>query len=147
MNQAGMLTRFVRDTNIDVVLVAGRYTLLDQRAADELLPAAAECGVGVIAGGVFNSGLLADPSDDARFDYDRAPLATLRRARKLKAICESHGVPLRAVAARFPLRHAAVSSVLIGARNPAEINDAIRLREMAIPAAVWDALSAHGGNG
>lgn len=147
MNQAGMLTRFVRDTDIDVVLIAGRYTLLDQRAADELLPAAAESGVGVLAGGVFNSGLLADPSDDARFDYDRVPLTMLRRARELEAICESYGVPLRAAAARFPLRHTAVASVLIGGRSPAEINDAIKLREIDIPAAMWDALRAEGGTG
>jgi D-threo-aldose 1-dehydrogenase len=147
MNQAGMLTRFVRDTDIDVVLVAGRYTLLDRRAADELLPAAAERGVSVLAGGVFNSGLLAEPSDDARFDYDRAPLTMLRRARELEAICESYGVPLRAAAARFPLRHTAVASVLIGGRSPAEINDAIKLREIDIPAALWDALRAEGGTG
>jgi D-threo-aldose 1-dehydrogenase len=144
MNQAGLLTRFIRDTNIDVVLIAGRYTLLDQRAADELLPAAADRGVGVIVGGVFNSGLLADPSDDARFDYDRAPPAMLRRARELEAVCGSHGVPLRAAAARFPLGHSAVASVLIGARSPAEISDAIELRERAIPAALWDALRAEG---
>ncbi len=147
MNQAGMLTRFVRETDVDVVLIAGRYTLLDQRAADELLPSAAERGVSVIAGGVFNSGLLADPSDDARFDYDRAPLPMLRRARELEAICGSYGVPLRAAAARFPLGHAAVASVLIGARSPAEINDAIRLRELSIPDALWDALRAEGGSG
>lgn len=147
MNQASMLTRFVRDTNIDVVLIAGRYTLLDQRAADDLLPTAAERGVGVIAGGVFNSGLLADPSDDARFDYDRAPLSMVQRARELEAICGSYGVPLRAAAARFPLGHPAVASVLIGARSPAEINDAIRLRETAIPAALWDALRAEGDAG
>ena len=147
MNQAGLLTRFVRETNIDVVLVAGRYTLLDQRAADELLPAAAERGVGVIAGGVFNSGLLADPSDDARFDYDRAPPAMLRRARQLEAICGSYGVPLRAAAARFPLRHSAVATVLIGARSPAEISDAIKLRELTIPATLWDALRAEGATG
>jgi D-threo-aldose 1-dehydrogenase len=147
MNQAGMLTRFVRDTDVDVVLIAGRYTLLDQRAADELLPTAADRGVGVIAGGVFNSGLLADPSDDARFDYDRAPLPMLRRARELDAICGSYGVPLRAAAAQFPLGHPAVTSVLIGARTPAEIDDAIRLRGISIPAALWDALRGEGGTG
>jgi D-threo-aldose 1-dehydrogenase len=147
MNQASMLTRFVRDTDIDAVLIAGRYTLLDQRAADELLPTAADRGVGVIAGGVFNSGLLADPSDDARFDYDRAPLPMLRRARELEAICGSYGVPLRAAAARFPLGHPAVTSVLIGARTPAEIDDAVSRRGTAIPAALWDALRGEGGTG
>jgi D-threo-aldose 1-dehydrogenase len=147
MNQAGMLTRFVRDTDIDAVLVAGRYTLLDQRAADQLLPAAAERSIGVIAGGVFNSGLLADPSDDATFDYHRAPPPVLRRARELEAVCRSYGVPLRAAAARFPLRHAAVASVLIGARSPAEVSDAIKLHETDIPAKLWDALCAGEGSG
>ena len=129
MNQAEMLTRFVIDTDIDVVLVAGRYTLLDQSAAATLLPAALERGVAVIAGGVFNSGLLAAPEAGARYDYQAAPAALIARARELEAVCGQFGVPLRAAAARFPLRHPAVASVLIGARSASEITDAIRLRD------------------
>ncbi len=145
MNQTALLTRFVTDTDVDTVLVAGRYTLLDQSAADALLPAALERGVAVIAGGVFNSGLLAAPAAGARFDYQVAPAAVLARARELEAVCAQFGVPLRAAAARFPLRHPAVASVLIGARSAAEIADAVRLRDADIPSALWDALAAVGG--
>jgi D-threo-aldose 1-dehydrogenase len=141
MNQAPMLTRFVTDTDIDVVLVAGRYTLLDQSAADSLLPAALDRGVGVIVGGVFNSGLLAGPVAGATFDYKVAPHALTARAQDLAAVCARYGVPLRAAAARFPLRHPAVTSVLIGARSAAEITDAIRLRATDIPAGLWTALA------
>jgi D-threo-aldose 1-dehydrogenase len=141
MNQAGPLTRFVTDTDIDMVLMAGRYTLLDQTAAQTLLPAALHRGISVVAGGVFNSGLLARPAAGARFDYRAAPESLIRQARELEAICAQFGVPLRAAAARFPLLHPAVASVLIGARSAAEITDAIELRAADIPAALWDRLA------
>jgi D-threo-aldose 1-dehydrogenase len=86
MNQTAMLTRFVRECGLDCLLVAGRYTLLDQSAADELLPACAQHGVGVLAGGVYNSGILADPRPGATYDYAPADPSTLARAR---AIAES----------------------------------------------------------
>jgi D-threo-aldose 1-dehydrogenase len=145
MNQTPMLTRFVSDTDIDVVLVAGRYTLLDQSAADTLLPAALERGVGVVVGGVFNSGLLAAPAEGATYDYKAASDALIARAQELAALCATFGVPLRAAAARFPLRHPAVVSVLIGARSAAEITDAIRLRAIDIPAGLWTALAETDG--
>jgi D-threo-aldose 1-dehydrogenase len=141
MNQAGLLTRFVTDTDVDVVLLAGRYTLLDQRAAQALLPAAQERGVSVMAAGVFNSGLLARPEAGARFDYRAAPAALIDAARAIEASCARYGVPLRAAAARFPLRHPAVAAVLIGARTPQEITEAVALRRLAIPDALWDALA------
>jgi D-threo-aldose 1-dehydrogenase len=145
MNQAAMLTRFVTETDIDVVLVAGRYTLLDQSAADELLPAAERRGVSVIAGGVFNSGLLAAPAAGATYDYQAASGELLDRALRLEQACAEFGVPLRAAAARFPLNHRAVASVLIGARSAAEISEAIRLRAVDIPQALWDVLATVGG--
>jgi D-threo-aldose 1-dehydrogenase len=141
MNQAEMLTRFVTDTDIDVVLVAGRYTLLDSSAADALLPAALRRGVSVLAGGVFNSGLLAAPVAGSTYDYRTAPQALVSRAQRLAKTCARFGVPLRAAAARFPLTHPAVTSVLVGARSAAEISDAIRLRALDLPAALWDALA------
>jgi D-threo-aldose 1-dehydrogenase len=145
MNQAGLLTRFVTDTDVDVVLLAGRYTLLDQRAAQTLLPAAQKRGVSVLAGGIFNSGLLARPAPGARFDYRAAPAALIERARAIEATCAGYGVPLRAAAARFPLRHPSVAAVLIGARTPQEITEAVALRRLAIPDALWDALAAQAG--
>lgn len=147
MNQAEMLTRFVTDTDIDLVLVAGRYTLLDQSAARALLPAAADRGIAVIVGGVFNSGVLAAPTAGATYDYQPAPGSLLSRARAIEAVCEQFGVPLRAAAARFPLRHPAVASVLIGARSASEITDAIDLRRLEIPEALWEALAAGQADG
>lgn len=147
MNQAEMLTRFVTDTDIDLVLVAGRYTLLDQSAARALLPAAADRGIAVIVGGVFNSGVLAAPAAGATYDYQPAPGSLLSRARAMEAVCEQFGVPLRAAAARFPLRHPAVASVLIGARSASEITDAIDLRRLEIPEALWEALAAGQADG
>jgi len=144
MNQTAMLTRFVTDTDIDVVLVAGRYTLLDTSAADALLPAALDRGISVIAGGVFNSGVLAAPALGATYDYQPAPDSLIGRARQLERVCARFGVPLRAAAARFPLTHPAVASVLIGARSAAELTDALRLREREMPAGLGDAL-ADGG--
>ena len=147
MNQVAMLTRFVTETAVDVVLVAGRYTLLDQSAASALLPAAERRGVSVIAAGVFNSGLLADPRPGAAYDYQAAPAELVARAVRLQEACARFGVPLRAAAARFPLSHPAVASVLIGARSAAEVNDALALRSLSIPAALWTALAAAGGAG
>jgi len=144
MNQAAMLTRFITDTDIDVVLLAGRYTLLDRSAADELLPAAADRGVSVIAGGVFNSGLLARPGPGATYDYQSAPAPLLDRALALEDTCTRHGVPLRAAAARFPLTHPAVASTLIGARTAAEIGDALALRSLPLAPGLWDELAANG---
>jgi D-threo-aldose 1-dehydrogenase len=141
MNESEMLTRFVIETDVDVVLLAGRYTLLDQSAAEDLLPAAVERGVSVVVGGVFNSGLLANPSADARFDYQVAPASLIERARRLEAACGAFGIPLRAAAVRFPLAHPAVASVLIGARNPYEITEAVELRGLDIPAELWTALA------
>jgi D-threo-aldose 1-dehydrogenase len=149
MNQAEMLTRFVNDTDIDLILIAGRYTLLDQSAARTLLPSAADRGIAVLVGGVFNSGVLAAPTAAATYDYQPAPDVLLGRAREIEAVCAQFGIPLRAVAARFPLRHPAVASVLIGARNASEITDAVDLRRLEIPEALWEALavSAADGNG
>ena len=144
MNEAEMLTRFVTDTDVDVVLVAGRYTLLDQSAGRELLPAAHERGVGVLVGGVFNSGLLAAPVPNATYDYQAAPGRLVARARQLEAVCAQFGVPLRAAAVRFPLRHPAVAGVLVGARSPAEIGDLIGLWRQDLPADLWAALGAAG---
>ncbi|MFF3492260.1 aldo/keto reductase [Streptomyces sp. NPDC002795] len=137
MNQSAMLTRFVRDTDVDVVLCAGRYSLLDQRALDELLPSAAERGVSVVIGGVFNSGLLADPREGGTFDYAVAPPELLSRARRLKDLAERHGTTLRAAALAFPFGHPGVTSVLVGTRSAAEVTDTVRQFTAKVPAAFW----------
>ncbi|MEU3788392.1 aldo/keto reductase [Streptomyces fructofermentans] len=144
MNQAPMLTRFVRDTDVDVVLCAGRYTLLDQRALAELLPAALERGTSVVVGGAFNSGLLADPVPGARYDYAAAPPALLERALRLRRIAERHGTTLRAAALAFPLAHPAVAGVLVGARSADEVRDTVRQFGTTVPEDLWRELRSSG---
>ncbi|MGC0314923.1 aldo/keto reductase [Kitasatospora acidiphila] len=144
MNHSVPLTRFARETDVDVVLLAGRYTLLDQSALTDLLPAAAARGVSVVVGGVFNSGLLADPGPGATFDYAQAPPPLLARALELQQVCERHGVPLRAAAVRFAFGHPAVAGVLVGARSAGEITDATEQLAAPIPAALWEELRASG---
>ncbi|TWE21236.1 D-threo-aldose 1-dehydrogenase [Kitasatospora atroaurantiaca] len=133
MNQAEAPARFVRETDLDVVLLAGRYTLLDQRGLVELLPLAERHGVSVVVGGAFNSGLLADPKPGATFDYAAAPDELLSRALELKEVCERHGVPLRAAALQFPFGHPAVASVLVGTRTAGEVRDAAAMLHHPVP--------------
>jgi len=145
MNQTAMLTRFVTETDLDCVLVAGRYSLLDHSAADVLLPLCAEREVGVLVGGVFNSGILADPSPDATYDYAPASDEVLLRARSLAERCTAHGVPLAAAALQFPLRHPAVTGVVLGARSPLEVTENIAHATAEIPAELWADLDALAG--
>ncbi|MFC9465565.1 aldo/keto reductase [Streptomyces coelicoflavus] len=140
MNRTRMLTRFLTDTDVDAVLCAGRYTLLEQGALRALLPAAEAAGKSVIVGGVFNSGLLADPAPGATYDYTAAPDGLLRRAVRMREVTEAHGVPLRAAALRFPFGHPAVAAVLVGARSAAQTVDAAEQYRRPVPGAVWQAL-------
>lgn len=144
MNQAEMLARFVRDTDVDVVLCAGRYTLLDQSAATELLPEAVRRGVSVVIGGAFNSGLLADPTRHPTYNYTQAPEDLLDRALRIKAVAERHGTTLRAAALAFCSAHPAVASVLAGARSAAEVHDCADQFATPVPDAFWRELRAAG---
>lgn len=137
MNQTAMLTRFVRETEIDVVLCAGRYTLLDQSALTDLLPAAEERGVSVVIGGAYNSGLLADPKPGATYNYTAAPQELVDRALELKGVADRHGISLRAAALAYCAAHPAVASVLAGARSPAEVLDSARQFATPVPDAFW----------
>ena len=137
---SGPLTRFVREAPVDVVMIAGRTTLLDRRAETDLLPAAREHGAGVIAAGVFNSGILADPDTAPYFDYKPAPSDLVDRARRLRGACAARGVALRHAAARFPLRREAVEAVVIGARTPVEVDDFADGAAVDMPAALWEEL-------
>ncbi|MFF7278051.1 aldo/keto reductase [Streptomyces griseorubiginosus] len=144
MNQSALPARFLRETDIDVVLLAGRYTLLDQDGLAELLPEAAARGRSVVIGGVFNSGLLTAPRPGATYDYAPAPQPVLDRALRLLEVTERHGVPLRAAALRFPFGHPAVVSVLTGARSAEEVRDTVEQLRRPIPDALWDELRAEG---
>ncbi|WP_027341021.1 aldo/keto reductase [Hamadaea tsunoensis] len=139
-NSGAVLTHLIERCDLDVVLLAGRYTLLD-RTGEPLLALAAERGVAVIAGGVFNSGLLADPKPGARFDYAQADGELLNRAIALRDLCEAHGVPLRAAAIQYAQRHPAITSVLVGVRSADEVRDAVAMAAHPVPAELWAALA------
>jgi len=145
MNQWQMLARFVERVDLDCVLLAGRYTVLDRSGGDELLPSCAERGVGVVIGGVFNSGLLVDPDLNPTYDYAAAPPEQLARARAMRDACATYGVPLVAAAVQFPLRHPAVTSVVVGARAAAEVEADVAAAELHVPDALWDELEAMRG--
>jgi D-threo-aldose 1-dehydrogenase len=144
MNQSAMLARFARETDMDVFLVAGRYTLLDQGALDELLPACLERGIAVLVGGVMNSGVLADPRPGARFDYAPAPPDVVERARRIGEVCRRHSVPLRAAAMQFPLAHPAVVSLVAGVRSTAHLEEYPAMLRHPIPAELWHELRTEG---
>jgi len=146
MNQWRMLAELVRHTDLDTVLLAGRYTLLDQSALDVLLPLCVERGVSVIAAGVFNSGLLATatPRSGATYDYAPGPPAMIERARRIAAVCGRHGVTLPQAALWFPAGHPAVASVLVGMRSPAEVAGNLALAARPVPDELWAELVAEG---
>ncbi len=147
MNQAPMLARFVRESGnpgFDCFMLAGRYTLLDQSGLDHLLPLCAERGIGLMAAGVYNSGLLGNPSPRSHYDYAAPPEPLLEKALAIKAVCERHGVPLRAAAIQFPLGHPAVTTVVIGARSPQQVDDNVAMFEHPVPDALWTDLKAEG---
>jgi D-threo-aldose 1-dehydrogenase len=141
MNQVDLLVQFAREADFDCVLVAGRYTLLDQSALRELLPLCSERGIAVIAGGVFNSGILAGGS---HFDYRAATPAVVERAQRLRAVCDRHGVPLSAAALQFPRAHPAVACVLLGSRSAEELDQCLDLLALPLPPELWSDLQAEG---
>ncbi len=142
MNDSALLARFVRETDADVVMVAGRYSLLDQTAACDLLPTALRRTVGVINAGVFNSGLLAlpRPRPGATYDYRPASTALVERAHELARVCQQFGVDLPTVALAFAARHPAIASVVVGMRSPEEVADVVRRRAQPVPEGIWTAL-------
>ncbi len=146
MNQSAMLAEFVRLTDLDIVMCAGRYTLLEQGPLDDLLPVALERGVSVVAAAVFNSGLLARnrPPADATYDYAPVQRHILDRANAIADVCESHGVPLPAAALQFPLGHPAVATVCTGARSAEQVTANAAQFSVGIPDALWSDLAAAG---
>ena len=137
---AAVLLRAVRTGLIDLIMLSGRYTLLEQTGADELLEACLEHGVGIVAVSVFNSGLLAQHQvpDTATYEYTQAPAALLERARELAGIAEKHGATLPDLAVQFPLRHPAVRSVVLGMRTAAQVRSNAERMGAPIPEAAWE---------
>ena len=146
MNQSEMLACFVRETDLDVLMLAGRYTLLEQGALDELLPLCEHRNVSVVAAGVFNSGLLARerPREDVTYNYEPAPPEILARVHRIADVLERHGTTLPVAAAQFPLAHPAVATVCLGARSAEQVVRNAALLDTPVPVGAWEELVAEG---
>lgn len=134
--------RVLQEADLDVIMIAGRWTLVDRSAGAGLLPLAARRGVPVVAAGVFNSGVLADPRPGSHFDYHAASPALLGKVKDMARACENWGTSLPAAALQHPLRHPAVVSVVVGCRTPEEVDSNVRAFESPIVTECWDELDA-----
>lgn len=139
MNQSAMLARFARETDMDVFMIAGELTLLDDVAIDELVPAVGERKV--IAAAVFNSGVLAGGDT---FFYGEIPPWVRAKVKQLTRVCDRFDVPLAAAALQYPLRQAAVETVVVGARSPEEVHENDRLVHLPLPPELWSELGFAG---
>lgn len=138
VNDADAAERFVRNSDPDAVLLAGRYSLLEQPARKSFLPLAEERNIGLILGGVFNSGILATgPVSDARYNYGEAPAEILDRVKKIESVCLQHKVPLRTAALKFVFGHPAISSVVLGAAKPSEVTSQFDDFNKPVPTKLW----------
>ena len=146
MNQSAMPARFIEAHDVDIVMIAGRLTLLDQTALTDLMPLAVRRGVSIVAAGVYNSGLLSSAQirHDAHFDYAPASDEVRARAERLAAVCRDHGVDLPSAAVQYPLRHPAVVSAVIGMRTVAHVDSSIERRTTPIPDELWAELDESG---
>jgi D-threo-aldose 1-dehydrogenase len=144
MNQTPMLTEFIRKCDIDVIMMAGRYTLLDQPALDELLPLCQERGVSVLAAGVFNGGILATATPGTKYDYSDAPAELIAKAERIAAVCARHGVEMPEAALALPAAHPAVAAVVVGAHTAEQISANVARLRVEVPAALWAELIAEG---
>ncbi|MDQ4504098.1 aldo/keto reductase [Sinomonas sp. ASV322] len=145
-NSSKALAECVSRADLDLVMLAGRYTLLEQPALHDLLPLCVERRVGVVNVGVYNSGLLSRPTVSARanYNYAPAPAEILERARRLAMACAEFGVELPTAALHFGLRHPAVRTVVVGASNPAQIEQNVARMEEPVPDELWEELRRRG---
>lgn len=141
LNEADMSARFVRAGDFDCVLLAGRYTLLEQKALDDFMPLCEKRNVSVILGGPLNSGVLATGArQGAKYDYSDAPKWVMNRVARIEEVCIRHGVPLAAAALQFPLAHPAIAAIIPGAVSKEEMLGNFALLRHPIPAAMWEEL-------
>ena len=144
MNHADVLTWLVERTDLDCVLIAGCYSLLDVPAADRLFPACEKRGVSVLAAGVYRSGILADPRPGARLDYVPAPSPIVEHVNRIRSICDRHGVPLAAAALQFVLAHPAVTAAVVGAASAEEAHENAAHFRSKVPEELFEELAAAG---
>jgi len=141
MNEWEMLLRFAEKGGFDCFLLAGRYTLLDYSALDKLLPACSKNEISIIIGGPYNSGILAsDLSKASTYFYEPSPSNVIEKAKKIKKICDSFNVPLKAAALQFGLNHSSVASTIPGPRTPHEIEENIKMLAYKIDDKLWKEL-------
>ncbi len=139
VNEWQICEELLAEIELDTILLAGRYTLLEQTALDSFLPLCARRGVSVMAGGPFNSGIL---SGGTAYNYAPAPDDVVTRVAALRSLCDSHDVSLAAAALQFPLGHPVVDTVVAGMASPAEVAANVALFAAPIPAALWSDLKA-----
>ena len=143
LNDPSYMAKYLTDGDFDCCLMAGRYSLLEQPALAEVLPIAVKKNVGVMLGGVFNSGILATgPVVGARYNYMPAPPEILAKVEGIERVCLSHGVSLATAAMHFPLGHSAVSSLALGAVKPEEVRRNVAAMSSHVPAALWSDLKS-----
>src|SRR4051812_9416029 len=145
VNEAEMCVRFAQAGSFDTMLLAGRYSLLEQPALAEFLPLAQQQGIGVLLGGVFNSGILATGAvAGAKYNYRDAPANMLAKVAEIQRVCDAHGVALPTAALHFALGHPAVASVVLGAQSPHEVERNVAALSSQVPAALWADLKSQG---
>jgi len=143
INELGMMPRFLDLVDLDFFLVAMRYTLLEQETLEVELPRCADRGVGIVIGGVFNSGILATGAvPGAKYNYADATPEVMERVRRIEAVCRRHDVPLAAAALQFPMGHPSVASVIPGGLQPGHVERNVAQFRLNIPAALWAELKA-----
>jgi D-threo-aldose 1-dehydrogenase len=144
LNYCSYATKAVKEMDLDIILIAGRYSLLDQSAQEELFKECMKKNTGVMVGGVYNSGVLANPTLESTYDYVKVTPEILKRALDIKQLLADFHVPLTAAAIQFPLRHPAVTCVVTGSRSVKELISNISDFDMDIPEAAWNALEESG---
>jgi D-threo-aldose 1-dehydrogenase len=143
VNEAEMCVRFAQAGSFDTMLLAGRYSLLEQPALEHFLPLAQQQGIAVLLGGVFNSGILATGAvKGAKYNYQDAPSDILAKVARIQRVCDAHGVALPTAALHFALGHPAVASVVLGAQSPQEVERNVASLASVVPAALWSDLKA-----
>ncbi|MFM9015077.1 MAG: aldo/keto reductase [Candidatus Nanopelagicus sp.] len=144
LNYCSYATKAVKEMDLDIILIAGRYSLLDQSAQEVLFKECMKKNTGVMVGGVYNSGVLANPTPESTYDYVKVKPETLKRALDIKKLLTDFHIPLTAAAIQFPLRHPAVTCVVTGSRSVKELTSNISDFDMDIPEAAWNALEESG---
>lgn len=141
VNEWQVIRDALEETDLDCCMLAGRYSLLDRDAEDTFLPLASRRNVALALGGVYNSGILAAPKGGRRkFNYADAPAEIVAKVEALRSVCDDHNVPLAAAAIRFPIRHPAVTCVVVGAKTPEQLEQNVSWFNEILPESLWSDL-------